>query len=209
MNKHSFFQTAVRGALITASLTASIGLTVINAHAADEPAPQAHSDGISAMFNDTAITAKVKSKLSGDDRLNKSDVEVTTTNGVVTLEGSANSSEAKALAADLSKLVEGVKSVDNNLKIPANSQAEANTRDAMANTERVASDSWITTKVKSEILADNVSKGFNVSVKTTQGVVVLSGALASQDGIDHVKAIAAKVSGVKSVDVSALHVSSH
>jgi hyperosmotically inducible protein len=205
MNKHSFFQTALRSALITAS----IGLSTISAYAADEPVPQAHSDGISAMFNDTAITGKVKSKLAGDDRLKKSDVEVTTTNGVVTLDGSASSAEAKTLAADLSKVVEGVKSVDNNLKIPANSQAEANTRDAMANTERVVSDSWITTKVKSEILADNVSKGFNVSVKTTHGVVVLSGALASQDGIDHVKEIASKVNGVKSVDVSTLAVSSH
>jgi hyperosmotically inducible protein len=68
------------------------------------------------------------------------------------------------------------------------------------------SDSWITTKVKSELLADNVSKGFDVSVETTDGVVVLKGALANRDAIDHVKDVAGKVKGVKSVDTSGLTV---
>jgi hyperosmotically inducible protein len=53
-------------------------------------------------------------------------------------------------------------------------------------------------------MANSLTKGFDVSVKTTHGVVVLSGALANQDAIDHVKDIAAKVKGVKSVDTSAI-----
>jgi hyperosmotically inducible protein len=68
------------------------------------------------------------------------------------------------------------------------------------------SDSWITTKVKSEILADSISKGFKVDVKTKHGVVILKGVLASQDAIDHVKDIAAKVDSVKSVDTTGLTV---
>lgn len=208
MNHHSFFQATLRNALITVSLATGFGLSAVNVYAAD-PVPKAHSDGVGAMLNDTGITAKVKAKIAGEDRLKKSDINVTTTNGVVTLEGSASSSEAKELAGDVTKLVEGVRSVDNSLKIPANSKAEANTRDAVDNTERVVSDSWITTKVKSEILTDNVSKGFNVTVKTLHGVVILSGSLASQDSVDHVKAIAAKVKGVKSVDTSGLAIGSH
>ena len=70
--------------------------------------------------------------------------------------------------------------------------------------ERVVSDSWITTKVKSEILANSVSKAFKVSVKTKHGVVSLKGKLPSQDAIDLVKMTAEKVKGVKSVDVSGL-----
>jgi len=46
-----------------------------------------------------------------------------------------------------------------------------------------------------------------VSVTTTHGVVVLKGALASQDAIDHVKSLAEKVKGVKSVDTALLTVS--
>jgi hyperosmotically inducible protein len=75
---------------------------------------------------------------------------------------------------------------------------------AASNAERVVSDSWITTKVKSEILANSVSKAFKVSVKTKSGAVSLKGKLPNQDAIDLVKMISEKVKGVKSVDVSGL-----
>ena len=77
---------------------------------------------------------------------------------------------------------------------------------AVKKTERVMSDSWITTKVKSEILANSMSKAFKVGVKTKQGMVSLDGKLPSQDAIDLVKMIAEKVKGVKSVDVSGLSI---
>ncbi len=72
--------------------------------------------------------------------------------------------------------------------------------------EGVVSDSWITTKVKSEIAANSISKAFKVSVKTKGGNVMLSGKLPNQDGIDLVKSIAEKVKGVKGVDASGLSV---
>ena len=77
---------------------------------------------------------------------------------------------------------------------------------AVQKTERVMSDSWITTKVKSAIVANSVTKGFKVSVKTLRGTVALKGKLPSQDAIDQVRQIAEKVKGVKSVDSSALTV---
>lgn len=73
-------------------------------------------------------------------------------------------------------------------------------------TERVMSDSWITTRVKSEILANSGLKGFKVKVKTKQGVVALNGKLPSQESIDQVTQIAQKVKGVNNVDTSALTV---
>lgn len=77
---------------------------------------------------------------------------------------------------------------------------------AVQKTERVVSDSWITTKVKSEILANSVTKAMKVAVKTKFGAVTLKGKLPSQDAIDQVKQIAEKVKGVKSVDTSGLSV---
>jgi hyperosmotically inducible protein len=70
--------------------------------------------------------------------------------------------------------------------------------------ELVVSDSRITTKVKSEILANSVSKAFKVGVKTKSGAVSLTGKLPTRDAIDLVKMISEKVDGVKSVDVSGL-----
>ena len=74
--------------------------------------------------------------------------------------------------------------------------------------EKAVSDSWITTKVKSEILANSVSKAFKVEVTTKSGVVALKGKLPNQDAIDLVKLIAEKVKGVESVDVYGLTIGS-
>ncbi len=199
MNMTSFCKNAFCNMLIATSLAVGFGIGAADAASDETSMPQAHSDGVGAMITDSAITAKVKAKMMGEDSLHKSRISVTTTNGVVTLKGSASSLDAKSAAEEAAKSVEGVKSVDNNLRTPGSSKT-------VTKTKRVVSDSWITTKVKSEILADSISKGFEVSVETIHGVVVLTGTLPNQDAIDHVKDIAQKVEGVKSVDTSALTV---
>jgi hyperosmotically inducible protein len=91
-----------------------------------------------------------------------------------------------------------------NMALAASDDATMAPSKAASNAERVVSDSWITTKVKSEILANSVSKAFKVGVKTKGGAVSLKGKLPNQDAIDLVKMISEKVKGVKSVDVSGL-----
>ena len=53
-------------------------------------------------------------------------------------------------------------------------------------------------------LADSVTKGLDIDVTTSNGVVALSGSDGSKDAADHAEDIAKKVKGVKSVDSSAL-----
>jgi hyperosmotically inducible protein len=91
-----------------------------------------------------------------------------------------------------------------NMALAASDDATTAPSKAASKAERAVSDSWITTKVKSEILANSASKALKVSVKTTHGAVSLKGKLPNQDAIDLVKVIAEKVKGVKSVDVSGL-----
>jgi len=202
-----FRKSLIRNTLIVASLAAGLS-TGAYADSTDASTPQPHSDSVGTAITDAAITSKVKSKFVGDDRLKKSDISVTTTNGVVTLTGTAYGPDAKAGAEILASGVDGVKDVDDNLQAPTAADTGPSKVDkAAAKTKRVASDSWITTKVKSEITADSLAKGFDVSVTTTHGVVVLKGALASQDAIDHVKSLAEKVKGVNSVDTALLTVS--
>jgi hyperosmotically inducible protein len=191
-----------RRALTTIGVAAGLGLCLVaNSATADTAAPTAHSDSAGAAISDTAITTKVKSTFLGDDRLKGSHIHVTTTNGVVTLRGSALSADAKAAAEELAHNVDGVKSIDDELTTSA---SNGTMHKAVSNTEREGSDSWITTKVKSEILADSVSKGFKVSVKTVNGVVMLHGMLPNDDAVAHVKDLAEKVQGVKSVDTTQL-----
>jgi len=202
MKKSLFSKSIIRYTLVTGSLIIGIGsgIGAVMAATADNM-PQPHSDGLGATITDTAITAKVKTKLMGEDGLKQSDISVTTTNGVVTLDGTASGSKAKSLAEETTLSVEGVKSVDNSLRTPKSNKT-------VTKTKRVVSDSWITTKVKSEILADSLTKGFDVKVTTSHGLVMLKGELSNQDAVNHVKDIAAKVEGVKSVDVTALVVTS-
>src|ERR1700689_2583562 len=192
----------IRRALTAIGVAASLGVCLVaGAATADDTTPTAHSASAGAAVGDAAITTKVKAKYLGDDRLKGSHIKVTTTNGVVTLTGSALGADSKSAAEELAKEVNGVKSVDDEV---VTSASQGSAHKAMATTERVGSDSWITTKVKSEIMADSVSKGFKVSVKTVNGVVMLSGVLPSNDAVAHVKDIAGKIEGVKSVETSQL-----
>jgi hyperosmotically inducible protein len=185
----------VRHTLVSLGVAAALGLS-LGASAQDATA---HSNGVGAAVSDTGITAKVKSSFVGDDRLKGSHIKVVTTNGVVTLSGTAPTSDSKGAAEDLAKAVSGVRSVDDQVSTPESSSS-------MHKVERVGSDSWITTKVKSELLADSASKGFHVHVKTLHGVVMLHGTLPSSDAVAHVKDVAGKVEHVKSVDTSELKV---
>lgn len=95
-----------------------------------------------------------------------------------------------------------------NMALAASNDATTAPSKTVKKAERVVSDSWITTKVKSEILANSVSKAFKVGVKTKSGAVSLTGKLPTQDAIDLVKMISEKVEGVKSVDVTGLEIGS-
>ena len=192
-----------RRTVLTLSIATGLGLgmCMLASAAASNSAPTPHSDSVGAAVSDTAITAKVKSTFLGDARLKHSHIHVTTTNGVVTLTGSALSSGSKSAAEELTKGVDGVKSVDDEITTGATNDS---LHKAVAKAERVGSDSWITTKVKSEILSDSISKGFDIHVKTLHGVVLLRGTLPNDDAVAHVKDMAQGVEGVKSVDASEL-----
>ena len=60
-------------------------------------------------------------------------------------------------------------------------------------------DSVITSKVKTQLAADDFLKSFQISVETYKGVVQLSGFVDSQQAVDRAGQIARGVGGVKSV----------
>ena len=65
-------------------------------------------------------------------------------------------------------------------------------------------DAWITTKVKSELATTKGVKSMDVTVRTTDGVVTLTGVLASKTDVRKAVAAAKSVKGVKDVDASGL-----
>lgn len=69
-----------------------------------------------------------------------------------------------------------------------------------------AADAWITTKVKSEFGTTKGIKATDISVSTSDGVVTLSGHVATAKEKKHATRVAMHVKGVKSVDASGLTV---
>lgn len=78
--------------------------------------------------------------------------------------------------------------------------------DAAETTGEVVSDSWITTKVKSQLIADDLVKARDINVSTDGGVVTLAGVLESNAERSQAVQIAKGTKGVKRVDTSALKV---
>ncbi len=72
--------------------------------------------------------------------------------------------------------------------------------------EAPVTDTWITTKVKADLLVTEEVKGMDINVSTTNGVVTLAGKLDSQVQVDKALAVAQGIKGVKSVDTKALKV---
>lgn len=165
--------------------------------------------------SDTAITAKIKSELSNDNDFRSSNIDVSTSNGVVTLEGDVADSDAKSAAEQVASNVSGVNRVNNRLSTSSDSKSPDTMasdgmdtmKTAAGDTQDAASDTWITTKVKSSLLADSEAEGFDISVETNDGVVTLTGELDDGDAVRHAEEIAAGVKGVKSVNVTALTIS--
>jgi hyperosmotically inducible periplasmic protein len=168
------------------------------------PAAVAHSDSVGTKSADTATPSAVEHKLASNRHLAKAGTSAVATNGTVTRTGSAADTTEKPAAATAANSVDGVKSADELTPPPATASSPADDQKVGASTEFAALDSQITTDVKSEIAGDSLSKDVNIGVTTTHGVVALTGRLASQDAIDHVRDVAGKVKDVKSVDTSAL-----
>ncbi|NLW96044.1 MAG: BON domain-containing protein [Xanthomonadaceae bacterium] len=78
--------------------------------------------------------------------------------------------------------------------------------DRLGDSDQPVDDTWITTKVKSSLLADSDVSGLSIDVETVNGTVTLSGEVDSQAQIDEATRIAREIEGVVNVDSSRLTV---
>ena len=88
----------------------------------------------------------------------------------------------------------------------ANDDKPAKKPAAEAASAQPVDDTWITTKVKSSLLADTAVAGTKIDVDTVNGVVYLTGTASTQAQADQAKKVAAGIQGVTKVDTSKLKV---
>lgn len=99
----------------------------------------------------------------------------------------------------VNKSAEGVGTAAAKTKDAADVAADK-TSEAASKTASAASDTWITTKVKTKIVGDKALKGASLDVSTTGGIVTLTGTVRTEAQRKHAIAVTKATKGVKDVD---------
>jgi len=124
---------------------------------------------------------------AADEAFHEAHISVVSYNGYVLLAGQVQAEKLKQQATDVVREIRGVRRIYNELEIAAPSSGMTRT-----------SDTWITAKVKTVLLAKTETDGSRVKVVTENGVVYLMGLVSSKEA-KRISAATADISGVQRV----------
>jgi len=162
-------------------------------------------DGTSApeQMDSALITTKIQAKYFADPSVNGRDINVTTTNGVVTLSGRVDSEQAKQQAVAIARGTDGVARVDDRLAVQPDG-AVATTGTVRGDTPRTlgekVGDARITSTIQSKYFLDDLVKGRRIDVDTRQGVVTLRGDVSNESERSQALLLARNTDGVQRVE---------
>lgn len=140
------------------------------------------------MMDDEAIELKARKAIIADKKLNaQSHLNITSYNGQVLLTGETPTEALRDEAVKTVSNIEKVQRVYDHVRIAAPSSVMSR-----------SSDTYVTTKVKTELLAHPKTHGIDVKVVTEDGVVYLMG-LMSPDEAHSAIEVARDVGGVQRV----------
>jgi osmotically-inducible protein OsmY len=143
---------------------------------------------VGTQVDDGTLEARVANALSKDAQLKKeARVLATAYQGKVLLTGQAPSPELAARAKQITVGVDGATDVYNEIR-----------QGQPISLGRASLDTWITTKLRSQLLTSDAVKSSNVKVTTENGEVFLLGLVTAEEGKSAAQ-IASQVSGVKHV----------
>jgi hyperosmotically inducible protein len=174
------------GALVFASVAIMAAPAPVPSQTTTDKAKAVAEDAKTAV-SDSWLTAKTKIALFADERVKGGQVSVETVKGAVSLRGKVDSEEAKAAAESLTKAVDGVKSVRNDLQVV--SPGDRKVVDA--------SDKDITSQVEGRLAKDAQLR--KVDVRTDGGAVILTGAVSNIGASARASELARGVPGVRLV----------
>lgn len=140
--------------------------------------------------SDGWIALKVRGRLMVKSNVSAMATTVTSTDGVVTLAGTADNMAQKELTAAYAKDIDGVKSVKNDITV--------NTAPSVTVGEKI-DDASITTQVKYALLTHKSTSALKTKITTTDGVTVVTGVAGSDAEKSLVTKLVQDVRGVKSV----------
>jgi osmotically-inducible protein OsmY len=201
------------------------GLLVLAALVTLPALTQAAVPQTTAQSTDQTIDERVAARIAADDTLKKHAIVVTVDKGVVTLTGAVPTQADSAKAARLAN-VTGVSRVNNNLMVTKEVKGTAGkaaektkegaekvgektkdgaekvvdkTKEGLSKTGEAITDGWITSRVSSKFVGEDLLKDSNINVDTNNHVVTLKGTVMSQAARARAVAQAKEVEGVRSV----------
>jgi hyperosmotically inducible periplasmic protein len=177
------------------------------------------------VVTDAAITSAVKTKLLGDPDVKGLNIDVDTSNGVVTLTGVVHTAAERTEALRLTRGTKGVKNVKNNLKLEPRragdttattgrtdkddklkvevkddtKESAAKVKEGAKKAGNATTDAAITSAVKTKFLADTTVPGMKIDVDTNDGIVTLTGTVKTAAEKAEALRLAKTTKGVKSV----------
>ena len=169
--------------LLAATLTAAALATAACSATRTQRAPGEHVD-------DAVLLTSVKTALTRDKTAHARDINVEVNRGIVQLNGFVDNANEKSQATIVAGRVEGVKEVRNNLMV----------QKAERTAGEVVDDALLTTKVKTALIQSPDTKAHQITVKTREGVVQLSGFVNSAEAKTAATTVAMSVTGVRAVD---------
>lgn len=144
---------------------------------------------IGSKIDDSLIETKAAVNIAKahPDLDSASHIVVASYNGVVLIAGQTPREELKQIAEQAASSVQRVKRVHNELQVlkPSSALARSN-------------DSWLTTKIKAQMLADESVPGSRIKVITENGIVYLLGLVTRQEG-NRATSLVQGVSGVQRI----------
>lgn len=163
-----------------------IALTVVCGCTTLSGDPRSRTTG--AYIDDGVIESLVKREVyASDEAFDSAHLVVVSYNGVVLLAGQVHSEALREKAGQVAGRIDKVRRVQNELEVGGPTSVLAR-----------SSDVWITSKVKTRLVADEQIQGTRVKVLTENGVVYLMGLIPREEG-DRAAEIARRVYGVRKI----------
>jgi hyperosmotically inducible protein len=146
---------------------------------------------ISSSSADVAATTKVKAAFGLSKRVSAYDINVSTTDGIVTLTGLVPSEDVKSLAGEIARDTQGVRQVNNEIRIdPAAQPTSESAR---------VEDLEIRTSILESLARSPELGGKNIDVKVENRIVTLSGGVDTTAQRNGAEQTARAVDGVAGV----------
>ena len=174
--------------LALATLTASVlGLSPLAAHAAE--------GDMSRQLSEARQEGSIWTAIALNRHLSPFSIDVDVENGVAVLTGNVESDIDRDLAEQLALGTEGVKKVDNRLKVDPQTQPKED-----SDLSQRFDDATLTAMVKSKLLWNSNTEGLDINVDTQGGVVTLKGSARTAEAKELAGHLAQNTEGVERVN---------